>query len=152
MPIHFAIIEGRAAFFDSAISGRNIPAGAIKITPARHAQLLDGQADGKVISIDHKGKPKLVEPATSAADRRAQLVAAVKREAARRIDAISPIWRQLNDLRATGGAGQAGKARFAQIDAIRAAADLIEADIASAKAADLAEFPITENAHWPEPA
>ena len=147
--IFFAIVEGRPAFFEDAVHGDNIPADAVQVTPAKRDQLLQGEAGGKIITADPAGKPSLLDRVIGAADRRAQLVAAVKREAARRIDAVSPIWRQLNDARAGGSDAEA---RFAQIDAIRAASQQIEADIAAAKSADVVDFAITENTNWPEPA
>jgi hypothetical protein len=79
------------------------------------------------------------------------MLAAIKREAERRIEAISPPWRQLNDLREPS---DAGAARFAAIDAVRAASDAIEAVLAKAPAAALDGFPVADNPLWPreEPA
>lgn len=145
--IYFAMIEGCAAFFDADIHGSNIPTDAVKVTAARHAQLVAGQAEGKTIAATAKGRPKLVDPITTAADRRAQLVAAVKREAARRINAVSPIWRQLNDLRA---GADAGGERFSQIDAIRHASELIEVSVADCPDGAVGEFPVRDNPLWPE--
>lgn len=51
-------------------------------------------------------------------------IAAVKAEAARKIEEISPWWRQQNDMRIPTPEGEA---RFAQIDAIRAQSNKDEA-------------------------
>ena len=145
MFIYFAAVAGRPAFFDKYLHGAAIPAGAVKITRKRHAQLIDAQAQGKAIIVGAKGKPELVDSAPSASDRRAQLRAAIKREAARRIDRVSPIWRQLNDTRQPSAAGAA---RFAQIDAIRAASERVEADLAATPDDRLAQFALAESDQW----
>lgn len=54
---------------------------------------------------------------------RQELVRAIKSAAARRIEAISPAWRQLNDMREPS---ESGAARFAAIDAVRAWSDDLE--------------------------
>lgn len=147
--IYFAMIDGKAAFFDSAVHGDAIPESAVKISARQHAQLIEGQAAGKVITATRSGKPKLADPVIDPAQRRALLVKAVKREARRRIEAVSPLWRQLNDMRGAGSDAQAQE-RFDRIDTIRDAARLIEEAIADAPAAHLADFPVTDNICWPE--
>lgn len=57
------------------------------------------------------------------------LLVAIKAEAARRIEAISPGWQQTNDLRLPS---TAGAARFAAIDAVRAWSNQLEATAAAA--------------------
>ncbi|VVT07380.1 hypothetical protein [Erythrobacter sp. EC-HK427] len=147
MTIYFALVDGQPAFFDSDLHGDAIPDDAVKITAQKHSQLMDGQAEGKVIAADKAGKPMLQVPRFSADARRAELVKAVKIEAARRINAVAPMWRQLNDSREPS---PEGAARFAQIDAIRQASALIEEDIGSAAAASLGDYPIAANPLWPE--
>lgn len=55
MKIFFAMVDGRAAFYCSAIHGENIPQPAREISPERHAELLAMQ--GKVIVADADGQP-----------------------------------------------------------------------------------------------
>ena len=133
-------------FFDDSIHA-DLPADAVKITPARHRELLEAQGEGAAIIADDKGKPRIDRPTVTIAARRAALVRAVKRQAARRIEAVSPLWRQLNDQRAPS---QDGDRRFAAIDAIRVASDAIEADIAAAASDALAAIDPAAHPLWPQ--
>lgn len=134
-------------FFDSAIH-ETVPDDAVEITPARHHQLLAAQAEGRPIRANAKGGPIVgSRPKMTAADSRAQAKGAVKREASRRINAISPQWRQMNDMRI---ASDAGSARFAAIDAVRAASDAIEQEIDSITVEKLAALDIEHHIAWPE--
>ena len=56
----------------------------------------------------------------------AEAVAAIKIEAARQIEAVAPLWQQLNDMRQPTSEGDA---RFAAIDAVRVWSDAEEAKI-----------------------
>lgn len=125
-----------------------IPENVVEITEARHAQLMTAQAEGRAIAPNAEGRPVLVPLAPpSAAAVRARLQADIRREAGVRIRAISPEWRQLNDLREPS---EQGTLRFTRIDAIRAASDAIE-DLANAlPVEDLAAFPIGNHPLWPE--
>lgn len=143
-----------AIFFSPSTSGFHddrlgaIPRDAHKISPHRHRELMKGQAIGKRIVAGRDGQPVLVDRIEQSAETiRAGLIAGVRREAARRIEAISPQWRQLNDLREPS---EPGAERFARIDSIRAASALIEATADQAPAEALAAFPIRENLLWPE--
>ena len=49
-------------FYDEAIHGDNIPAGAVEITNEEHQALLEGQSQGKLIQADANGHPILVDP------------------------------------------------------------------------------------------
>lgn len=49
-------------FYTRDIHGDNIPADAVEIAEARHAELLDGQSNGKIITSDEQGYPVLVDP------------------------------------------------------------------------------------------
>lgn len=131
-------------FFDPQIH-QPLPADAVKITARRHADLLAAQEQGAQIVPDDQGRPVIQEP--PADQLRAALTRDIKREARRRIDAISPAWRQLNDLREPGAEGAA---RFAQIDAVRAASALIEQQLAATPAKALTRFPVRENPLWPQ--
>lgn len=129
-------------------SATPVPEGAPRVSRARHAELLLGQAAGAVIvSSPSTGRPVLQQPAQATDAPREAAVRRIKREAARRIAAVSPIWRQLNDQREPS---PEGLSRFARIDAIRAASNAIEESVAGAPIAALHGFPIAENPLWPE--
>lgn len=59
MTIYFA--ANPFGFYDDAIS--EVPNGAVEISLEDHADLLSGQAQGKVIVADASGKPSLADPA-----------------------------------------------------------------------------------------
>lgn len=132
-------------FFSPAVH-TSLPDDAVRITSTRHAALLAGQADGHEIIPDRRGRPHLrsLGPATIG-EALSACVHEIKREAARRIDARMPLWRQLNAVRDGTDPG------FHQIDAIRAASNLIESHIASLDdiAAVLA-FDVRACTLWPE--
>lgn len=150
MSCFFALVDGRPAFFDEAIHGDAIPQGAVEISHARHAELLEAQAQGKEIYAADDGRPRYRQRHFDADQLRANMADAIRDEAARRIDAVSPIWRQLNDQRQPSNAGAA---RFAAIDAIRAASEDIVVALANTDAPDLATFDPNGRPEWPaEPA
>jgi len=134
-----------------------IPADAVPVTEAQRQKLIAGQAEGGEIEPEPEtGKPRLVR---AKIDQRAELLRAVKREAARRIEATSPPWRQLNDLRLLATPAHtseqakdhsAASSRFAAIDAVRAASDAIEAEVTLTPAGKLSRFAVREHPLWPE--
>lgn len=130
-------------FFDPAI--HTLPEDAVPVTKRRHAQLVKEQEKGGEIVPGPDGKP-LIRKIT-ADDQRTRLAVMVDREARRRIIAVSPIWRQINDQRAPS---QAGAARFARIDAIREASGQIKATLAAMNATQLAAFDAASSPLWPE--
>lgn len=149
MTVFFAMVadatgEPQPAFF---LRQSQAPEGAVAISGRRHAQLVEALAEGKAITRSAKGSPRIIARRMDTGAQRAQLVAAIKREAARRIDQVAPIWRQLNDARAPSAQGAR---RFAQIDAIRDASNAIEALLADVADRDLGAFPISHNPAWPE--
>ena len=138
----------QGAFFDSALHGNSIPDDAVPIrSEAQYQRLLEARNDGCQIELTASGGLRIVRPAPDPDLRRAELIAAVKREAALRIDSISPVWRQMNDMREPS---EAGALRFAAIDRVRTASAQIERDIAAASARRLKSFPVVDNPHWPE--
>lgn len=151
MTIFFAMIggrEGRPLQPSFYLTRKQAPAGAVEITDARHADLLEAQSQGLTITADSQGRPVIKRRTRPSADAvRAQLRRAIQREAAARIRAVSPEWQQLNDMRAPS---EAGAVRFARIDAIRAASNAIEELAGALPAADLAGFPVTTHTLWPE--
>lgn len=77
------------------------------------------------------------------------LIASIKAEAARRIEAIAPLWRQINDLAEPQAVGAAE--RRAAIDEIRAWSNQAEAMLAEAMDADDLEAVLQSiAAGWPE--
>lgn len=132
-------------FFDDRLQGPDIiPLDAVAISEDRHRELLDAQASGATISADVNGRPRASRPTVEA--RRAALVRRVKREAADRITRIAPVWRQLNDQRSPSPQADA---RFASIDAVRAASDAIEAEIATLSATAIDAFALASHPLWP---
>lgn len=131
-------------FFDTSLH-RKIPDDAVNVRADRYEALLTGQAEGHEIVADKRGRPQLRQfaPATLEAAR-AACVHAIKREAARRINARMPLWRQLNALRDSTDPG------FHEIDAIRQASNLIEQEtMAFSLPAQLASFPVADHPIWP---
>lgn len=49
-------------FYDYAIHGDNMPADVVEITAEEHAEMLEGQSQGKVISWNDEGFPFLTDP------------------------------------------------------------------------------------------
>lgn len=140
-------------FYSAALGGfvdendPDIPDDAVPVTPRRHAELLAGNAEGRTIVANAKGRPVLER--VPAARMRAIVTAQVKREAARRIAAVSPVWRQMNDIRLRG---EGAEARFAAIDEIRAASTVVEMDVAEASGDALERFDVAGHPAWPEEA
>lgn len=139
-------------YFDPATNGlldpaiHAIPDNATRIAPARVAEIVSAMAAGAELVADAQGRPRLKRP--SAEQQRAATIAGIRAEAQRRILAVSPLWRQMNDLRAPDA--PAAAQRFAAIDAIRAASALIERDAAETSTDALAGFPIANHPLWPE--
>lgn len=134
------------AFFDDAICAP--PDDACAITVDRHRELLAGQAGGAAIVAGRDGNPRLQRHRASTQAQRAQLMQQVKREAGRRILAVSPLWRQLNDIRHPDLPDS--MARFAAIDAVRAASQAIETAIDQCAPAKLAAINVPSHPLWPE--
>lgn len=153
MSIHFA--PATASFHDARLGP--LPDGAVAIDAATHARLLAARTAGATIAAGADGLPVAIKPAApSLDDRRARAVALVKAEAAVRILAIAPLWRQLNDWRDLGFLAVSAvtartpiETRFAAIDAVRAASDALEARIATMSVRSLAQLDIAAPSHWP---
>lgn len=143
----------RAGFFNDAIH-RDLPADAVPITAERHAELLRAQSEGATIKADALGRPVARRVNVPTAQLRAGTIEAIKAEASRRILAVAPLWRQLNDIRALplsdGQERIVIEKRLALIDAIRAASDRIEREATALTAAALRTFDPTTASHWPD--
>lgn len=125
----------------------DIPGDAVEVSEARHRELMEAQAEGKEIYVGEDGNPRFRQLHVPAAARRAATARRVRAEARRRIEEISPIWQQLNDLRdsMTPEAGD----RFDRIDAVRAASNQIETRLAGIPADELQVLDIKALAEWP---
>lgn len=49
-------------FYSRAIHGKNIPKDAVEVSEALYVSLMNGQSEGKVISVGKNGVPELKEP------------------------------------------------------------------------------------------
>ncbi|MDG2513205.1 hypothetical protein P7B04_10920 [Sphingobium yanoikuyae] len=136
---------GANAFFDDEVH-QSIPEDAQAITREQHVALLTAQARGAEIRPGRGGAPKACHIRPTAAQARDAAIRRVKREAARRIEAIAPLWRQLNDQR---DPSPMAEERFAAIDAIRTASNAIEAEITPLSAAAAASFDVANHPLWP---
>ncbi len=149
MSLHYS--PARNAFFDERVHA-TLPDDARPVSADEHARLLAAQSAGKVITPGDDGAPTARRPAESGEQLRARLITATKREAARRIEAVAPLWRQLNDWRdlpfAQGDRRAAIERRVAAIDAIRAASNQLEQRLAGMTARQLAKADIADDTHW----
>jgi hypothetical protein len=135
-------------FYDPAIHRDAIPSDAVAVTGSRYRALLRAQAGGREIAPGYTGRPCLKRcHRPSRAERDAAAIAAVKAEAARRIEAVAPLWRQTNALRSPLGSTDP---LFARLDAIRAASDAIEQTIAQLTDDALAGFDPAASTLWPD--
>lgn len=146
MIIQYLWSPSARGFFIRGISSA-IPEDSMPVSSRRHGALMEANAAGAAIEACPKtGKPLVRLSVRDSADLRAALIGQIKREARRRIEAISPAWRQLNDMRAPG---DAATRRFAAIDAIREASQHIEDMLACADHAALETFPVSLHPLWP---
>lgn len=139
-------------FYDAALHAA-MPGDVIEITAAEHRALLDRQSEGGTIAANGDGIPVATIPRVTIGDRRARLMSEVRSEASRRILAVAPIWRQINDVRDLAAADTAQHdailARIAAIDAVRAASDVLEAAIVAMNSTQLAALDPADSTHWP---
>lgn len=68
-------------FYDEAIHGADIPNDATEITLQEHAALMEGQANGKIISADKNGRPVLIDPAPPTTEQISAAVTAARARA-----------------------------------------------------------------------
>lgn len=146
-------------FYHAEIHGTAVPDDAVRVTARRHAELLDGQRQGRSILAGANGKPVLSAIRKASVDQlRAFAVADIKAEASRRILAVASIARQTNDnaifaLRplnlATAEDFDAAFERRAAIDALRTASNTLEHKIATWSALALSSFDASDDGHWP---
>lgn len=155
----FYFSASTGGFYAAAVHGDAMPADAVPVTPARHAQLLAAQATGAAIVAGTSGRPRVSRPRLGLDARRAAAIAAVKREAGRRIERAVPAWRQANDnadlaiaaLMPTSDAAHRIDDIFTRrelIDRLRARSGEIEAAIADMPARALRVFDPRSDAEW----
>lgn len=159
MSLHYS--AARKGFFDTTIHAE-LPDDAVPITAPRHRELMAGQAEGKRIVADSKGRPRLAAPPALPLEQlREAAVAKVRAEARRRILAIASLERQANDNAAIAmqalQIAQAGAStidttaaldRRARINAVRAASDRLEEAIAGMNATSIVAFDPVGPGHW----
>jgi len=63
--MNYKFSPSTGGFYLSAVHGDNVPGDAVDVTTARHAELLAGQAAGKVIVVGPDGRPALADPPAS---------------------------------------------------------------------------------------
>ena len=135
----------KGGFYTEETHGDAMPTDVLPVSEDRHRDLMAAQENGASIVAGPTGHPQARQPVI--AERRKRAVNQVRVEARRRIRAVSPEWRQMNDMRAPSAAGEA---RFAAIDAIRTASDIIEQRVASASAQELDALVVAECGDWPD--
>lgn len=129
-------------FYPANRKGKGKPKDAVLVTAAEHEALFPADQPHREIETGPDGKPRW--RAYGLSEKRRDALFAIKAEAARRIDAIMPLHKQLNAIRS----GDASNAEFSLIDAIRAASDLIEQDMLASD--DPETFPVATHPLWPE--
>lgn len=135
----------RRGFLDSEL--HELPDDAVRVTPARHAQMIEAQSAGAEIVPGAGGRPRIKRPELPPTEAlRARAIRLVKREAMRRIEAVAPLWRQLNDLHEPDAPGVTE--RRVAINAIRMTSNRIEAELQALDAAVLADFDPALDTHW----
>lgn len=120
----------------------DVPDDAVRIDPARHSELVDGIHSGSTIAM-RAGQPVLVAPKAGAE----LLQQIVRQEARKRILAIAPVWKQINDLRSPS---EQGALRFRRIDAVREASERIEQQLDELAAGSPGRELIENHPFWPE--
>lgn len=154
MGVFYSVITG--GFYDSKIHADTLPDDAVSIAIFRHTELMQGQAAGAKIAADPEtGAPVIIWPDPLSLAVAIELMRLrTKAEAERRIITVSPIFRQMNDLRSAqvGDAMSAEAAvRFTKIDEIRAASDAIEAEISALTDAEaILMLNFSNHPLWPE--
>lgn len=131
-----------SALYETEIANPRPPEDGVAIAEDAIVGLFVAIEQGARIVGVEDGQPVLQWP-----DRRAALVLEVKAEAARRINAVSPIWRQINDTREES---PEGAARFAMIDKIRAASNAIEIAMAELPEDQAASLDLVAHEAWPK--
>lgn len=153
----------RGGFFHGD-SHPDLPADAVRISAARHAQLMAAQASGRQIVAGEKGRPVLSPAHAPGVEQlRAWATDDLAAEATRRIETIASPIRQSNDnaliaqaalAAATGASSPAGLddalSRRAAIDGLRAAFHRAAALVARMPAANLTAFDATAARLWGE--
>lgn len=143
-------------FYETDLHGNSIPADAVYVSPARHAELLEAQAGGATIEPSpDTGNPVIVAaPAPTAEVLAASRKTAVRYEADTRIQGVMPLAKQVALLRDHVLNGtvldQATLDAFAAVDAVEAAAETISADIDQRSVEELRTYPVRDNLTWPE--
>lgn len=139
--------EQRRRFFRCAETGALSCTHADGKTPEKFEEI--SQSEHDAIELEQHKRAAFVAPdqAATAEDLRNGLRGQIKPYAASLIEAVSPLWRQINDAR--DGDNNAARDRFRRIDEIREASDAIEEEIAGLDDdAVLAGFSVVDHKLW----
>ena len=151
------------AFYDPQIHGVFLPLDCVPVTRARHAQLLDDQANGAIITAGKDGGPSTQFPKdASLPELRERSCRAINAEARRRIVAIADLAAQSNDnadiAMLTGLANRSehdcamlskALARRLAINAVRDSGQALKSKIRRTSKDGLHKLQIADDSHWP---
>lgn len=150
---HFSPSTG--AFYHTDLHGEAMPADAVPVSEQTHAALMRAQGSGAEIVAGPGGAPIARKPAQDRATLLGLAIRRVNSEARRRILAVATLERQSNDNAALAlGPNDpdydSAFARRLKINAIRAAANVLEGDATSLDPAALRVFDPRHSTRWPQ--
>lgn len=135
--------NGSGGFGLTSWGKKKRPADAVNVSAEEHAALFPQGEPQREIEAGPDGKPG--HKVASVEAQRTAAIADVKREAARRIEAIMPMYKQINALRAD--IDLESFEGFRMIDHIRTASNIIELDLIESEAPGF--VPIADHPAWP---
>ena len=121
-----------------------IPDDVVELTESDHRALVNSRAAGAAVEIVDGDVVIYARPPATMTEKRGLAVHSIKSEALHRITRVFPIEAQMNAVRL----GLTNDPRFAFIDSVRAASNLIEQDMQ--KCCDPEQYPVADNPLWPE--
>lgn len=133
--------NGKGGFGLTSWGKKKRPADAVDVSAEEHDALFPQGEPQREIETGPDGRPR--HKVASVEAQRTAAIASVKREAARRIEAIMPMHKQINAIRV----GYDAAPEFAQIDRIRTASNIIELDLIESEAPGA--VPIADHPAWP---
>ncbi|MBJ8823618.1 tail fiber assembly protein [Citrobacter europaeus] len=85
--------KSTGGFYDAEISGDDIPDDVVEITDETWIELLNGQAEGKIITGDENGYPVLIDPPPPSYEELVQMAENERRRLLAHADAVMLDWR-----------------------------------------------------------
>lgn len=128
--------KSTGSFYDDEINGDDIPQDVVEITDDTWMELLNGQAEGKIITADENGYPVLTDPPPLSHDELVQVAENERQRLLTHADAVMLDWRTELML------GEISDANRAKLSAWMAYKNEI-------KAVDVTTDP--EHVNWPVP-